>query len=352
MVRFTTKKIATLTLGEKLLNMRNERRLSITEVSKHTKIQAKYLEYLENGNYAKLPADVYVKGFLRSYAVYMGINEHNLIKQYEREKGIHRNIKKLDDEEKTINPVNFSKLVITPKLIIASVVALSVLSIFFYLYREVDSFISKPRLVIIKPVDGSATDGKTTHVTGIAEKDALVTINEQPVLVNEKGEFSQDIGLQEGLNVITVRAKNRFDKETSKVVSVNANYQNGSVQQDVATTEIGTENSQPLAMEVYVSPNAAWLSIEADGNLVYSGSMTPGLAQKIEAKERISITSSKGDGTFVKLNGKDLGVLSSDEGAVKDIIFTASGREAQAPVEVKVEEVKPAPVEKKKSKKN
>lgn len=350
MVRFTTKKIATLTLGEKLQNMRTERRLSIAEVSKCTKIQSKYLEYLESGEYSKLPADVYVKGFLKSYAAYMGINERNLIKQFEREKGIHKNIKKIDDKEKTLNPINFSKLVITPKLIIASVLVLSVISIFFYLYKEVDSFVSKPRLVIIKPVDGSSTDGKITHLTGIAEKDALVTVNEQPVLVNEKGEFSQDIGLQEGLNVITVRAKNRFDKETSRAVSVNANYQNLSVEQDAGSEEVESENKQPLFMEIYVSPNATWLSIEADGNLVYSGSLNPATPQKIEAKEKISITTSKGNETFIKFNGNDLGALSDEIGAVKDVIFTAEGR--QQAIEETIVETKPVSESKKKDKKN
>ncbi|NTU50686.1 MAG: hypothetical protein HGA87_07440, partial [Desulfobulbaceae bacterium] len=89
MVRFTTKKIDSLTFGERMKKLRDERRLSLSEVSKATKIQVKYLEYLEDGVYLKLPADVYVKGVLRSYAIFMGLNELALIKQFEREKGIH-----------------------------------------------------------------------------------------------------------------------------------------------------------------------------------------------------------------------------------------------------------------------
>lgn len=327
MVRFTTKKIATQTLGEKLKSLRSERRLSLTEVSRYTKIQAKYLEYMEEGEYAKLPADVYVKGFLRSYAQYMGLNEHSLIKQYEREKGIHRNIKKISCQEKAVAPIMFSKLVVTPKLIIASALLLSVVSIFFYLYKEVDSFVSQPRLVIVRPADGSTIEDKDVHMTGVTEKDALITINDQPVLINEKGEFGQDIGLQEGLNVITVKAKNRFDKESVKVITVNANYQNSVADQISPIETLPDLNQDPVMMEISVSPGATWLSVEADGALVYSGTLNPGNVQKVEAKERISITSSKGNETFLKLNGKDLGVLASDSGAVKDVNFTAKGRE-------------------------
>ena len=48
MVRFTTKKIDSLTLGERMKKIRDERRLSLAEISKSTKIQIKYLEYIED----------------------------------------------------------------------------------------------------------------------------------------------------------------------------------------------------------------------------------------------------------------------------------------------------------------
>jgi len=213
MVRFTTKRIDSLTLGERMQKIRNERRLSLADVSRSTKIQIKYLEYLENGNYQKLPADVYVRGFLRSYAAFMGMNEKKLIKQYEREKGIEKNIKKESYEEKTAEPVKFSSIVITPKMAVIMLVILMAFASFWYLYREVDSFISTPRLVVLKPSDGAAIEGNSVHVNGVAEKDALVFINDQRVMVSENGEFGEDVGLKPGLNTITVKARNKFDKE-------------------------------------------------------------------------------------------------------------------------------------------
>lgn len=306
--------------------MRSERRLSVTEVSKHTKIQAKYLEYMEEGDYSKLPADVYVKGFLRSWASYMGIGEQPLIKQYEREKGIHKNIRRIEDTEKAVGPIRFSKLVVTPKLVIATALALSVLSIFFYLYREVNTFVSQPRLVIMRPADGETIDGKVVRMTGVTEKDALMTVNDQPVLVNEKGEFSQDIGLQEGLNVITVKARNRFDKESVKAVTVNAAYENALEDEAPQMEAEVSAGAGQFSLEIYASPNPAWLSVEADGNLVYSGTLDQGNVQKIEAKEKVAVTSSNGSGTFIRLNGKDLGALGPKSEAVKDAVFTAEGK--------------------------
>lgn len=331
MVRFTTKKIDSLTLGERMKKIRNERRLSLAEISKSTKIQVKYLEYIEEGEYLKLPADVYVRGFLRSYAIFMGLNESALIKQYEREKGIHKNIKKISDCEKGNSSINFSSLVITPKMIVVGVVLFLVVSSFLYLYAQVNNFVSAPRLIIIKPADGSFADGTSTHVTGIAEKDALVFINDQKVLVSENGEFSEDVGLRPGQNMITVKARSKFDKEASQSVTVNANFQNSigesgddELKQLDDAQQIGEIN--PFSAEVYVSQNSAWLSIEVDGEVRYSGVLEPKSAQTFNADKEISITSTKGNETFVKINGKDLGTLSGNPAIAKDVVYSANGK--------------------------
>ncbi|KKQ45148.1 MAG: Transcriptional regulator, XRE family [Candidatus Moranbacteria bacterium GW2011_GWC2_37_8] len=329
MVRFTTKKIDSLTLGERMKKIRDERRLSLAEISKSTKIQVKYLEYLEEGEYLKLPADVYVRGFLRSYAIFMGLNETALFKQYEREKGIHKNIKKIADCDTRSNPINFSSLVITPKMIIIGMVLFLVVSSFVYLYAQVNNFVSAPRLVIMKPADGSLTEGTSTHVTGVAEKDALVFINDQKVLVNENGEFSEDVGLRPGQNMITVKARSKFDKEASQSVSVNANFQN-SANEAIEGSPEGIENiqqeSKPFFAEIYVSPNPTWLSIEVDGEVKYSGVLDPKLRQTFNADRNISVTSTNGNETFVKINGKDLGKLGENPAITKDVIYDANGK--------------------------
>ncbi|EKE25279.1 MAG: XRE family transcriptional regulator [uncultured bacterium] len=330
MVRFTTKKIDSLTLGERMKKIRNERRLSLSEISKSTRIQTKYLEYLEEGEYMKLPADVYVRGFLRSYAILMGLNECVLIKQYEREKGIHKNIKNISECETSNAPISFSSLVITPKMIIIGAVVMLVASSFVYLYAQVNNFVSAPRLVIIKPADGLITDGNSTHLTGMAEKDAMVFVNDQKVLVSENGEFSEDINLRPGQNVISVKARSKFDKEATQTVTVNANFQN----QATDSTESGLEqadkvqdgSADPFLVEVYVKNNPTWLSIEVDGEVKYSGTLDLKSKQNFNVQNSIEVTSNKAADTFVKINGKDLGQLSEESIGTVKASYDASGK--------------------------
>jgi len=55
----------------------------LTEVSKAVYIKTKYLSALEEENFAAIPGEVYVKGFIRAYASYLGMDGEELVAQYD-----------------------------------------------------------------------------------------------------------------------------------------------------------------------------------------------------------------------------------------------------------------------------
>ena len=74
----------TLTLGGKLRQAREERGYTISEVSEHTRISSLYLESIENDDYGILPGGIFNKGFVKSYAKFVGINEQEALLDYTR----------------------------------------------------------------------------------------------------------------------------------------------------------------------------------------------------------------------------------------------------------------------------
>ncbi len=223
---FRRKKVQSLTLGEKIKKIRSDKRATFSDISKNTMIQVKYLEYLENGEYDKLPADVYVKGFLRSFAEYLGADERDLIKSFEKEKSIRENIieKKESGKNKKSKKINLSKFYVTPKIISAILVVLVFVGLFFYLYQKMDKFVAVPELIVLNPENDSVIEQSQVFVKGKTDGGNEVFINNQPVTVDEKGFFSQQVILKNGVNVIVVKSVNRFGKETAKTVSVEARY--------------------------------------------------------------------------------------------------------------------------------
>ncbi len=66
-------------VGETLRQAREAKGLSLEQVEETTRIRRAYLQALENGDYGQLPAPVYVRGFIRNYAVYLGIDPRELL---------------------------------------------------------------------------------------------------------------------------------------------------------------------------------------------------------------------------------------------------------------------------------
>jgi cytoskeleton protein RodZ len=71
-----------LTLGEKLRQAREERGISISEVAEQTRISRQYLECIENNDYKILPGGIFNKGFVKSYAKYVGVDEQEALRDY------------------------------------------------------------------------------------------------------------------------------------------------------------------------------------------------------------------------------------------------------------------------------
>lgn len=75
-------------VGEILKERRKLEAKSLDDVALHTMISKKYIVAFEEDNYAPFPGKIYAKGFLRSYAHFLGFNENevnNLLSQYELE---------------------------------------------------------------------------------------------------------------------------------------------------------------------------------------------------------------------------------------------------------------------------
>ena len=72
------------TLGEKLRAAREARGISVSEVAEQTRIAPMYIECIENDNYKPLPGGIFNKGFVKSYARFIGLDEQDALQDYSR----------------------------------------------------------------------------------------------------------------------------------------------------------------------------------------------------------------------------------------------------------------------------
>jgi len=69
-------------IGNSLREARLRQSLDFPEIEQGTKIRGKYLRALEDEQFDLLPAQTYVKGFLRSYAEYLGLDGQLYVDEY------------------------------------------------------------------------------------------------------------------------------------------------------------------------------------------------------------------------------------------------------------------------------
>ena len=69
-------------IGNSLREARRRQSLELSDIELATKIRARYLRALEEESFDSLPAQTYVKGFLRTYADYLGLDGQLYVDEY------------------------------------------------------------------------------------------------------------------------------------------------------------------------------------------------------------------------------------------------------------------------------
>ncbi|MEK9969523.1 MAG: RodZ domain-containing protein [Ferrovibrio sp.] len=72
-------------VGHSLKVVRERRGLALADVSARLRIRRPYLEAIEEGRFGELPGAVYVSGFLRQYAEFLGLDPDQVLKNYQSE---------------------------------------------------------------------------------------------------------------------------------------------------------------------------------------------------------------------------------------------------------------------------
>lgn len=74
-------------IGQTLREARVRRKLTLQQAEDDTKIRVKYLQAMENEDFEVMPGATYVKGFLRTYSTYLGLDADVIIDEYSSRTG-------------------------------------------------------------------------------------------------------------------------------------------------------------------------------------------------------------------------------------------------------------------------
>jgi hypothetical protein len=77
-----------------------------------------------------------------------------------------------------------------------------------------------PTIEIFKPAQNTETSENVFTVNGRGQNIAYISVNEKPISINTEGLFEEKILLSPGSNIIEIKARDRFQKEIKKIITI------------------------------------------------------------------------------------------------------------------------------------
>lgn len=213
-------------LGEMLRVARERKGVDLYRVERDTKIRARHLDALESGDYAALPSAVYIKGFLRNYAVYLGLDPDETLARWRSETVTMRRT-----EAVTVAPPRPLAAprrgpTFTPGIIVSALLSVLVIAFLGYVAMQVMRFSQSAEVT----VDGSLVrtlepDAVSTVLAGTTAASATVTITgpsdfHATTDAGPEGTWSMTVPLTKGRNDFGITAADPGTDRASETVNV------------------------------------------------------------------------------------------------------------------------------------
>jgi len=275
-----------ISLGIFLKKFREERHIELDEVVEATRIQRHNLEAIENEEWSKLPSQVFIKGFLKSYAEFLGLDKKTVIHHYLRTSSFE---KTTPEALKKIRPqlIRLYLIIIIPVLVLALIVAL------IYLNKRNISVADKAFQYL-----GTQSPGE--KMEGIVEKEDNKEQNER----EKETLLLEDKIVVDEVNKTTLKSKPVDD----------------TIVLEDSTIPMKREEEKSLLPRFILTANVksrTWIAICIDDTPVKEYLFQPGQTPRWTAEKGFNILVGNAGGIEFSLNGKEIGTLGAQGQVVR-----------------------------------
>lgn len=299
-------------IGATLRKARQELGVTLDDIEDETKIRKRYLNALEREDYGDLPSEVYARGFLKTYASYLGLDGEALSLDL---KNRWESVQERRNQESA------------PKREAGRQTPRSGASRSSGSYNPFIGGASNRRRISIVAIIGfaillmllaAAVFG--LYSVGQNSRSVQESLNQQADQNSERGgQPSKPVGTTAEEPTNTAPDPEQADQQGANTPPAN--------EAEVGETR-PTENEAPAASppqgkittNLTVVQVPVWLNVQVDGNTVYEQVTQPGFSQTFEAGQSISVWTGNAGAVRLEINGQDYGALGAP-GEVKSRTF-------------------------------
>ncbi|MBA2264416.1 MAG: helix-turn-helix domain-containing protein, partial [Chloroflexi bacterium] len=209
-------------VGETLQLARDRKGVDLFRAERDTKIRLRYLSALEDSAYEDLPSPVYTKGFLRNYAIYLGLDPDDLLERWRDEMESVRSSERIAVAPPPM-PIAAPgrRLTLTPGMFVAGLVALTFLAFVGYLGVQLLRYAEVTPVSLTRPPNVFSTiDAERTVLEGTSGAGATITIRGPgdelyDTNAKEDGDWRIEVDLARGRNDFSITATDAATKRVS-----------------------------------------------------------------------------------------------------------------------------------------
>jgi cytoskeletal protein RodZ len=302
-------------VGEFFRQVRETKGLTIDEVASKTRIRSDFVKALEEGNFAKLPDQVFARGFVRSYARSLGLDEEEAIhrfaesagsfyeKQGERERLRQRQME--EDRRRRANR----------KAVTIAIMA-AVLTLIFLLSREQSS------VVVRRSVPDMPSPAKKTQPL----KDGQ-DLPPQAQAENRNAPAAQKLPDPPPIAMATPADKRSISTAPAASQAVQppappAVPSGGLSEGPLAGLSVDgpAGSDEPLVLDLEAT-ELSWVVVQVDAGSPQEALLRPGQRAQWKAQDQFMVTLGNAGGVRAELNGKPQRPFGPSGKVVRDVVI-------------------------------
>lgn len=302
-------------VGEFFRQVRETKGLTVEEVASKTRIRSDFVKALEDGNFAKLPDQVFARGFVRSYARSLGLDEEDAInrftesagsfyeKQGERERLRQRQVE--EDRRRRAN-----------RKAVAIAILAAVLTLIFLLSREQSS------VMVSRPApDAPLSTKKTPSGKDGQNAPSRPQTENQRVSTTAKLPDPPPIAMSQPVEKPPVShpaPASRAIESTPPPAIPTAGLSEGPLAGLSIDGPVGSDG--PLVLDLEAT-ELSWVVVQVDAGSPQEALLRPGQKAQWKAQDQFMVTLGNAGGVRAELNGKPQRPFGPSGKVVRDVVI-------------------------------
>jgi len=289
-------------IGDFFKQVRETKGLTVDEVASKTRIRTDFVKALEEGNFAKLPDQVFARGFVRSYARSLGLDEEDAIHRFIQSAGAF--YEKQDERERLkVRQAEEERKRQANRKAVAIAIGIAILTLVILLSREQSSLLVRRT----SQTESPSTAGKRIPPPESAKLEVPVRPEPEVAATAPKTKATEAPSVPP-----TPRADASAGRPASGTTAPTAQQPvpvpaapavSAEAPLGPLSLETSANTEEPLILDLEAT-ELSWVVIQVDGGSPQEALLRPGEKAKWKGQDQFMLTLGNAGGVKAELNGK------------------------------------------------